>query len=154
MNIHVNVTGEEQAISRFEQIEAQGDEAIQRTAEAILRILRAEILKNFSTESNAGQRWAALAPYTLRFKRGPQKLIETYRMYNSLIGLTPDSIVEIAPLRLRYGTRVPYAIKHEEGGVQVDGRRIPARPFMPQAERVNNPIADAIARNMTDAYLF
>jgi len=129
----------------------QGQRPIRAAHAGIKDVLRAHTRRNFDTESYYGTPWKPLAPLTLLLKRGPQKLIETGEMFFGLMeapfarGLfgTHRVIDQLSDRRLVWGSPLDYAIDHEEGNPT---ERIPARPFMPRARAVADPIAHAVAR--------
>ena len=128
-------------------MESMGDRAktaVRDQSLTIRRLITDEITENFATESEQGIPWPPLAPYTLERKEGPQKLIETYRMFLSMIGQTPDTVWQVSNNRLVWGTSAPYAAKHQVG--DPGPPRIPARPYLPRL----GPLADQIAEGIAD----
>jgi phage gpG-like protein len=80
----------------------------------------------FAAEGLPGP-WAPLSPAyaAWKAKRYPGKSIlrRTDRLYESLTQRSPDTVWEITPRTIRFGTRVPYWKYHQTGT-----RRMPARP--------------------------
>ena len=122
----------------------RADSAIRDQALPIRRLIQAEVLENFATESEQDIPWPPLAPYTLERKQGPQKLIETYRLFLSLMGNTTDTIWLLGQNSLQWGSRVPYAGIHQDG--DAGPPRIPPRPYLP----LLGPLADEIAEKVAD----
>ena len=134
----------EAAIQWLDNMGRRAKTAVRAQAPTIRRLITTEIAENFATESEQGIPWPPLAPYTLERKEGPQKLIETYRMFLSLIGQTPDTVWQVSNNRLVWGTSVPYAGVHQAG--DAGPPRIPARPYLPRL----GPLADKIAEGIAD----
>ena len=108
----------------------------------VLRILRSMERRIFETEGAAfgGVQWPDLHPRTIadRLRKGfpgaHPILQQTHRLINSLVGAraTQDSIVEIDPFGMTFGTSVFYGPPHQRG--RPHGRpRIPKRQFVPTA---------------------
>jgi hypothetical protein len=99
--------------------------------------LTAMVLRNFDTESNDGEPWAALAPSTVEFKRreGKEKmLVMTSYMKQTFL---PFSDADQAGTGARRATKenedgdhADLALIHEKGT-----DKIPARPMLPTPER-------------------
>ena len=146
INFHASIDQAEldAAIRWMEDMGDRAKTAVRDQAPTIRRLITDEITQNFATESEQGIPWPPLAPYTLEKKQGPQKLIETYRMFLSMVGQTPDSIWQVSSNRLLWGTSVPYAATHQLG--DAGPPRIPARPYLPRL----GPLADEIAEGIAD----
>lgn len=103
---------------------------------AILRLMRRVAKENFDTEGgHARGGWPPLAPSTLaeraRLGYGNLPMMQrTRRLYKSLAGgrSTADSIVEVTPTSLTWGTRTPYAIYHQSDAPRT---RLPLRQVIP-----------------------
>jgi phage gpG-like protein len=71
--------------------------------------------------------FAPLSPRYARYKAkrypGAPILVRTGRLFRSLTTNTDDTIADIQPDHLTFGTRVPYALYHQLGT-----RKMPARP--------------------------
>ena len=134
----------DRAILWLEGMGNRAHTAIRDQSITLRRIMQDEVVENFATESEQGIPWPPLAPYTLERKEGPQKLIETYRMFLSMIGQTPDTVWQVSNNRLVWGTSVPYAASHQVG--DPGPPRIPPRPYMPRL----GPLADATAERIAD----
>lgn len=71
--------------------------------------------------------WAPLSPSYAAWKAthypGKTILRRTDRLYASLTSRSPDTVWEVTPRTIRFGTRVPYFVYHQTGT-----RRMPARP--------------------------
>lgn len=84
--------------------------------------------QEFESEGGRAGGWAPLKEETLAAKarKGMEEgiLRETNRLYNSLVGVTEDTIWETGANTLRWGSRVPYGGFHQTGT-----RNMPARPF-------------------------
>lgn len=101
---------------------------------AILRLFRRVVKQNFDSAGKlASPRWAPLSPRTLLEKArrgfgGKPIMRRTDRLYRSLtLGVrTSDSVVEVTPTSLRFGTSVEYAGFHQRGG-----RHLPRRQLLP-----------------------
>lgn len=104
---------------------------------AVLRLMRRVAKENFDAEGvHARGGWPPLAPSTVRERRrlgyGNLPMMQrTRRLYKSLAGgrSTADSIVEVTPTSLRWGTRVPYADYHQQ--TQGPGKLLPLRQVVP-----------------------
>ena len=173
VRIHYRATGLRDTRETLHRMKNRSGTAVTVLAPRFRRYMQSEVLVNFATESDSGDRWAPLAPLTILLKKGPQKLIETGRMYQSLVGDTPDTIFRVRLNSMEYGTSVPYALVHQigeynlksfrgdfddlsesdlftmltgiGGGPFQDSRRlIPARPYMPRPHRVANYAAKEI----------
>lgn len=88
-------------------------------------------------------RFAPLSPRYARYKakRYPNAPILTRsgRMRQSLAGITTDSIADITPDTLTYGTRVPYALYHQTGT-----RKMPKRPPLKLSKPLSTRILTAM----------
>jgi phage gpG-like protein len=77
----------------------------------------------------AGHPWRKLSPITIKRKGHSRILIETERLMESVTTRTSDSIRELIrqprSARIRFGTKVPYAMVHQKGT-----RRVPRRRFI------------------------
>lgn len=91
-------------------------------------------LREITQEQFTGQgvgdsgQWAALSPRYAAWKRrhypGKTILRRTDRLIESLTGNKLDSIVNLRPDHLEFGTRVPYAIFHQRGSGKQKRRKI------------------------------
>ncbi len=90
--------------------------------------------KQFATTGALGEHgeWKPLAvegapgpsgPYKTTYKKksGKPILQDSERLRDSLTGKTSDTVDELEPLKMRFGSRVPYAIYHQKGTYQ-DGK--------------------------------
>jgi len=72
--------------------------------------------------------WAPLSPDYAKAKRKKygDQMIETAssRMRDSLTGHTGETIEELEPLRMRFGTSVPYAVWQQMGTKKMPARRL------------------------------
>ena len=152
MPIEVRLTLDQDELAVVRQQLADMDDrakaVIRDQAPAIRRLIQAEVLENFATESEQGISWPPLAPYTLARKQGPQKLIETYRLFLSLTGQTPDTIWQVGQRQLIWGTAVPYAGTHQEG--DFGPPRIPPRPYLPQLGPLAQQIAQGVGHHVVE----
>ena len=132
-------------------LDGMGDRArtaVREQALPIRRLIQAEVVENFVTESEQGSPWPPLSPYTLARKQGPQKLIESYRLYLSLTGETTDTIWRVGRNELLWGSEVPYAGVHQEG--DFGPPRIPARPYLPLLGPLARQIAEGIGDHVVE----
>lgn len=85
--------------------------------------------QQFDTEGGRAESWQPLAPSTVERKErggfGSKILVRTEAMESSLTGQTTDTRVEVQPLLMRFGTKVPYAGYHQTGTTHM-----PARPVI------------------------
>ena len=103
---------------------------------AVLRLLRRVAKENFDGEGiHARGGWPPLAESTLRERArlgyGNLPMMQrTRRLYKSVAGgrSTADSIVEVSPTELVWGTRVPYADYHQSDAPRT---RLPRRQIIP-----------------------
>ena len=109
-----------------------------------------------------GTPWAPLRPFTLaqrrkrgRGKQGDAPLRDTDRLFRSITRVTdPEGIRVSGPSSLRWGTRVPYAYKHQVGFTsELFGREVevPARPMLPETAwppEVRKQWVEAIIRHV------
>lgn len=90
----------------------------------MVRALRRSEQETFSSQGAAlGSRWPAAADPAR--KVDPRLLVASGDLMNSLAGQTGESVAEIGPTRMKFGTGVPYGRFHEYGT-----GRMPARPFL------------------------
>ncbi len=87
-----------------------------------------------------GTPWAPNAPSTIKRKGHGIQLFETGRLGSSLFGRTSDSIRDVYPHGLTFGTGVPYSIFNQEGT-----RRIPQREHVGMGEVTCQKIVDLVA---------
>lgn len=94
----------------------------------------------------------AFAPLNPRYARhkghrypGAPILTRSGRMRASLAGLTGDSVAEVSPDRLVYGTRVPYAVYHQMGT-----RKMPKRPPLRLSKPLTARILAALRRYLVE----
>jgi len=90
----------------------------------VVQNLQSTVRNHFLSQSGPGG-WPPLAQSTIAKKGHSTILIETGRLLASLTGRSRDTILDVSRLRMRWGTRVPYAAFHEEG------EGVPRRAFMP-----------------------
>lgn len=88
-------------------------------------------LTDFFFERGGGPdgEWQPNSAFTVARKGHGKVLIDTTRLRQSLTHTTPDSVLTISDLLLRYGTRVEYAYRHQHG------RGVPLRRFMPEGSQ-------------------
>lgn len=98
----------------------------------VLSYLRSGIRSYFRAQRGPDGPWKALEDVTVAKKGHTRILFETGRLEASLAGRTPDSIVDITLLSIRYGTRLNYAWCHE-----ARKSNLPRRGFMPYAQQVD-----------------
>lgn len=94
----------------------------------------------------------AFAPLSARYARWKARrypntpiLTRTGRLRASLSTLTDDSIAQIAPDRLTYGTKVPYALYHQMGT-----RKAPKRPPLRLSKPLTGRILNALRRYLVE----
>ncbi|BCW95085.1 MAG: hypothetical protein KatS3mg018_0567 [Fimbriimonadales bacterium] len=94
----------------------------------------------------------AFAPLSARYARykarrypGAPILTRSGRMRASLAGLTGDSIADVSPDRLVYGTRAPYALYHQMGT-----RKMPKRPPLRLSKPLTTRILAALRRYLVE----
>lgn len=97
---------------------------------AIVLYLKAATIQQFASQgARLGSPWQPLSPAyaTAKAIRYPGKPIlrATDAMFNSLASVTADSIVELEPQAMSYGTRDRKAQWHQKGT-----RRMPARKIL------------------------
>lgn len=106
------------------------------------KIIREEIAANFASESEAGTKWAPLAPRTVedRIRKGyggEHPILErTGELKSGMKGSSDNESAEVGP-----SEDIPYA------GVQNDGSKdgkIPARPYLRISAKGEERISDAI----------
>lgn len=89
--------------------------------------------------------WAPLSPGYAAWKasRFPGKTImrRTDRLYQSLVGVTGDSVWAATPRTVRYGTKVPYYRWHVTGT-----RRMPPRPVVVTLRQTGSEITRRVSR--------
>lgn len=71
-------------------------------------------------ESHGHGDWPPLAESTLRYKQGPDMMVESGDLKSSLVD--PGRAAESGPRQMVWSTDVPYAHYHQEGG------SVPGRP--------------------------
>ena len=115
--------------------------------EDVAEAMRGRLEKTFADE---GPGWQSLAPLTqaLRRARGYGAahpiLVQTGALKRSLtVAGAADSIEDIQPQSLTFGTKIPYAAIHQHGT-----GRVPARPIL-QPEQLIRVISRAIADHVT-----
>ena len=125
----IEVKGVKRTQLRLRQHRARARVALQRNAPYVRTRLIALTLKNFASESDDGRPWVPLKPdYAVR-KAGPQMLVETAEMLQSLIQRTRHSVYKVTPGRIVWGTSDPKAKYHNHYNF---GTIPPGRPFMPR----------------------
>ena len=87
---------------------------------------------NASGQRSFGEAWKALAPATLKKKKGSLKLVESGHLKRSL-----RSNISTSEKRVSVGSNLEYAAIHQFGGKAGRGHKvsIPARPFLPINEK-------------------
>lgn len=98
-----------------------------------------------SRQSPGGEAWAPNAPSTIRRKGHGIQLFETGRLGASLFGRTGDSVRDIYPHGLTFGTSVPYSIFNQQGTP-----RIPARVHVGMSEQTLGKIVDGVADHVVE----
>lgn len=131
-------------------IEVFGDEVISRTLLRVSKVddgrpafrrmaamLEKASLQRFESEGSfGGEPWAPLAESTLRSKAargyGDQGiLVASGRLRASLTQETaPDAIRQITPTFMRWGSKVPYGVFHQQGTSRMPRRRVVKLPDM------------------------
>lgn len=118
---------------------------IRGIAQPLAEELREIIRIFFARQAGPDGPWPPLSEFTVQQKGHDTILYETGRLERSLTGITPDSIIVVRDLYMRFGTRVPYAYPHQYG----DG--LPLRRFMPEPHnyvgRLSQMAADYIVRH-------
>lgn len=110
------------------------------TLEPFLSHLEGSHASHFAAQSNPiGTPWAPLAASTIARKGHDTILVETTRLKSSLTGKTQDSIRAVSHRGLLFGTEVPYAIFHQDGG------RLPKREHVGMNNETTQQIVDAVA---------
>ena len=115
--------------------------------EDVATAMRGRLVQTFADE---GPGWQGLAPLTqaLRRARGYGAahpiLVQTGALKRSLtVAGAADSIEDIQPQSLTFGTRIPYATTHQHGT-----GRVPARPML-QPEQLIRVVSRAIEDHIT-----
>ena len=95
-------------------------------ADALFAVFTDFMAKRFDSEgAYAGQTWTPLSPGYAKWKAthypGQTILRLTDRMYGSLTSRTGDTLFRVTTKRFEFGTRVPYAKKHQRG---LDGMKV------------------------------
>lgn len=112
----------------------------------LLYLRRATTAQFDSKGGRSGDDWAPLSPaYAARKARiypGMPILRASDRMFRSLVDQSSDSIAELEPREMTYGTRAPYARYHQKGTPKMPRRRILAitpedRRYVQQAVRAH-----------------
>ena len=92
-----------------------------------------ESTRSFESQGSPfGEAWKALAPATLKKKKGSLKLVESGHLKRSL-----RSNISTSEKRVSVGSNLEYAAIHQFGGRAGRGHKvsIPARPFLPINEK-------------------
>lgn len=105
---------------------------IRNVSPLVLAYLREGIGEYFRQQRGPDGPWKALEDFTVAKKGHTRILFETGRLEASLTGRTPDSIVDVTRLSLRYGTRLNYAWCHE-----ARKSNLPRRGFMPYGNQID-----------------
>lgn len=121
---------------------AETDKLVRRLQDgrpALLGIV--DLLLAAERERFSGARWAKVAPSTLardaRGHRDPRLMVVTGALMSSLTERGgPDQILTVTPDRLRFGTRIWYAIFHQKGSAH------PSRGRKHRAAPANRPAGD------------
>lgn len=149
------------ALHRLRGMRDRSQTAIRDLSPGLLRRMRTEIVRNFAQQGTDEERWPELSNFTIfqKLLPGPfsqlhfprlQMLIETGRLYRSLVSTTTDTVLEIGINRLVYGTRVPYAADHQEGRPE-RAQPLPRRSFMPLLFRLAEDTARKVIRYVVEA---
>lgn len=110
----------------------RGRSFVRGASPAVIRHLQTTVLQYFQSQNGPGG-WPRLHPATIERKGHSTILLEKGRLIPSLTGHTRDSIVEVSRLRLRWGTRTPYAQYHETGT-----SNMPQRRFLPEGRQAGD----------------
>ena len=103
-----------------------------------------ESTRSFEAQGSPfGEAWKALAPATLKKKKGSLKLVESGHLKRSL-----RSNISTSEKRVSVGSNLEYAAIHQFGGRAGRGHKvsIPARPFLPINEK--NEISPSLERQI------
>ena len=103
-----------------------------------------ESTRSFEAQGSPfGEAWKALAPATLKKKKGSLKLVESGHLKRSL-----RSNISTSEKRVSVGSNLEYAAIHQFGGKAGRGHKvnIPARPFLPINEK--NEISPSLERQI------
>jgi len=125
----------------------RGSSFVRGISSLVVADLQNTIRQYFRRQGGPYGSWQPLAASTVARKGHSTILWETGRLMRSLWGVTPDSIRDESALRLRFGTRVPYAKFHETGT-----QHMPARNFMVQGQDARKA-ADFAARRAVEHVL-
>lgn len=140
MKIDIEARGVVQATSTLTHVGARGLD--NRGAwPAVERLLRAAVERQFETEGEG--RWPPPSPATLRRdrygNRDPRMMRATGALERALTGRRgPGAERRVGAIEFRYGTTLDYA--------QYQNRR---RPLIPDDDRLQRRLADAVGRNIT-----
>ena len=123
----IDVDGEtqlDQALSRFGNHLSD----MTRFFELAADMLSGFVQQQFDTEGGRAGAWAPLSPFYAAYKLArvgsAPILVYSGRLRMSLIERTGDSIREITPDAMKWGTSVPYATFHQRGGRFLPQRRM------------------------------
>jgi phage gpG-like protein len=129
-------------VERFEKALNDWSGAWAEVAEAV----RTAVLWRF--ESAGGGTWPPLSPrYAARKARqhpGQPLMRATDRLFESLAGGSPESVVEGSPRRLAFGTAVPYAVYGESEAPR--SGRVPRRAIFDFARDGSEEEREALAQ--------
>lgn len=131
----------------------------------IAGVLSEDIREGFETETDpGGSPWTQWVFRQLGVPDSKPTLVSSGRLKASVQSGGPDHIEQITGTSLVYGTSVPYAATHQEGGQTItdvplvsrsghmlpagSALNIPARPFLGWSEEVLDQAADIIGRHV------
>lgn len=121
------------------------------------KLVTAFLVAQFTSEgSYGGEKWAALAPRTLEYRKLPGHGRggigrDTNRLWASLVkSPSSEGVVNVTPTHYERGTNVPYAKFFSEGTYHQPARQIfPPRLPIAVEQPINQAIANYIATGVT-----
>lgn len=128
MRVDIDILGEKQVARRFDLMAGRAVDmrpAFERTADVLADATK----KQFDSQGKqASGGWQPLKAATVRRKQSagldPRILHATLRLRRSFERGDTNSIVILQADEMRFGTRVPYAARHQRGGGTLPQRRI------------------------------
>ena len=122
------IVGEEQIKRSFSRFAENVNNATEPFKEIAADFKKIEQNQFESEGSYGGGSWAELSKNYSEWKAknfpGAKILVLSGLMRESLIGENPYYVENIQPLYMEVGTRVPYAIYHQQGGSKLPQRKI------------------------------
>ena len=115
----IQIDGDVQLARRLSRVSAGVRDFRPAWEQIVSQVERIEEEQFSSQGAHGSGGWQPLSPAYAAWKArnfgGGGILVRTGRLRSSLTRRNPDSIREVRPLELRFGTRVPYAAFHQRG---------------------------------------